>query len=213
MAGPDLLARLRDRATHPAPTGGPGAARGPVNRVSATSNAPAGLTEVYDAGTHRWNPLYVQPTEYRLFLQRTQSVASLTEPVKWHLESDEGRFAPIDTTDSGIHIGGLGVGMIARQTPRGRAHQIKKEIRDLAGKYDRLDDVIRRSLDPKEILIPEYPAPIFDDANGQPAAGCGVFDLSEQVGALPNRQFTVRRGVHRGDGEPAQRGGRRCSHP
>jgi hypothetical protein len=60
--------------------------------------------------------------------------------------------------------------------------RIRAELADLPAKYDKLDGVIRDRLDPKAVLIPEYPTALFDGADGQPAAGCGLFDITGPQG-------------------------------
>jgi hypothetical protein len=91
-------------ATHADPTATAGVKRPPAITVSAASNAPTRFEDLYNRQTHKWNPLYVQPTEYRLSLHRAEAVPTLADPVRWHLESEDHRFGPIDITDNGINV-------------------------------------------------------------------------------------------------------------
>lgn len=112
-SGLSALERIRaaQGATH-APTDASVAPTQQIT-VAASSNAPTRFNDVYNAQTHRWSSLYVQPTEYRLSLTLTQATATLTDPVKWHLESKDRRFGPIDVADNGIRVGMMGA------TPKG----------------------------------------------------------------------------------------------
>jgi hypothetical protein len=73
--GLSALARIKAMgpATHADPkTASVGLAQAPAITVSAASNAPTRFEDLYNRQTHKWNPLYVQPTEYRLSLHRDE---------------------------------------------------------------------------------------------------------------------------------------------
>ena len=67
-------------------------------------------------------------------------------------------------------------------TQREVRDRVEANLRDLPAKYDRLNDVIRHKLDPKAILIPEYPTALFDGKSGRPTDVCGIFDVTGPQG-------------------------------
>ena len=58
----------------------------------------------------------------------------------------------------------------------------EKAIAAMPALYAKLNTEIRAKLNPKVILIPEYPTPMFDGDNGKPARGCGIFDQPGTAG-------------------------------
>jgi lysophospholipase L1-like esterase len=142
--GPGQAARERIRAAGGATHAGTdaGQAQLPHVTVSGSSNAPTRFQDIYNAQTHKWAPAYVQPTGYRLSLSLTQSTATLAEPVKWHLESEDQRFGPLELTDNGVRTPGEALkGTIIARVPtagpikvtatwRGKDTSTKVDLRD-----------------------------------------------------------------------------------
>jgi GDSL-like Lipase/Acylhydrolase family len=90
MPGP-IIVRPGQRIDEPQP-----AALGPALTLSVTSNAPARFEELYDRREHKWNPKYVFPSEYKLHLNMSRVRPTAQRPLRWHIESLENRFRPID---------------------------------------------------------------------------------------------------------------------
>jgi hypothetical protein len=59
---------------------------------------------------------------------------------------------------------------------------VETNLKNLPAKYDKLGKIISHKLKPKAVLIPEYPTALFDDRNGKPGAGCGLFDFTGPAG-------------------------------
>ena len=60
--------------------------------------------------------------------------------------------------------------------------RVRAKLKKLPGQYDMLAQKINDRLDPKTVLITEYPTALFDGSNGKPSAGCGLFDFTGPAG-------------------------------
>ena len=60
---------------------------------------------------------------------------------------------------------------------------------ELPERYYQLNDKIVRDLDPAVVFITEYPQGLFNDDHGEPAMGCGLFQMSASttLNTLPGR--------------------------
>jgi hypothetical protein len=86
--------------------------------LSVSSNATTAFADLYNARTHKWNPKYVFPSEYRLRMNMTRLKPTATNPLRWRVESLENRFRPIEIVQTGLvdqlPIFGGGGGVTAR---------------------------------------------------------------------------------------------------
>jgi hypothetical protein len=62
------------------------------------------------------------------------------------------------------------------------AKAVSKLLEGFPEKYKGLAKVIQDELNPTAVVIPEYPSPIFDGANGHSAEGCGLFEADLPMG-------------------------------
>jgi lysophospholipase L1-like esterase len=59
---------------------------------------------------------------------------------------------------------------------------VQKLLDGLPEQYDGLAKAIKNELNPTTVVVPEYPAPIFDGSNGKSAKGCGLFEADGPMG-------------------------------
>jgi hypothetical protein len=84
-----------------------------------------------------------------------------------------------DMTTNNVLIGWLWEVGISQREIRAR---VTANLKKLPAMYDRLAQRINDRLDPKTVLITEYPATLFDGSNGEPQAGGGLFDITGPMG-------------------------------
>jgi hypothetical protein len=85
-----------------------------------------------------------------------------------------------DMTTEGNVIGMLDGGRSGNRDDIVRT--LNARLDGLPAKYDKLAAEIKTRLNPKAVLIPEYPIGMFDDKDGKPAASCGIFDIGGPLG-------------------------------
>lgn len=88
---------------NPGPGGQGPAARAPEVFAVASSSAPTTTKQMYDAQSHKWNPDYIFPKEYRVRLHLRGAQPTQQKPVEWTVESVQKKFPPIKAMDYGLN--------------------------------------------------------------------------------------------------------------